>query len=268
MKYFSFLIMFTAIISGCGKEKSPKEVASNFLAHIKNMDFEKAAKLITDESKETFTKAKTDFQNSESYNTEFENSKTVTPDEILKALDFNDAFENVSGSSAIVKSNDSSNSINLEKANGAWKIVCTKKLMDEILNEPERRKAVMDSYNKLHDVYKQKAYAILRFPELATSEVKEKINQIASSGQSISDFSSFLDQQQQLDQILNRTISGLDYSLLPQDLSTTLETLANRITIVRQDFNEKVAYYNSGWGKKFEYIMPDSGSEKAPEVRF
>ena len=99
---------------------------------------------------------------------------------------------------------------------------------------------------------------------LYRDEIKAKITQIASSGQSIEGLKDFLKNQSELSILLEKNISNMDHWV---DLSE-LETFDNRIRVARADFNDAVAIYNSGWGKKFEYIMANPGSEKAPPVQF
>jgi hypothetical protein len=141
-KAIAFALSATVLFA-CNKPTDPKQVSIEFIEHLNARQFDQAASLATEGSRQ----AVVDLKN---------NPSAAAPAvEDKAAVDTMFATESlqpyISGNKAIVK--NSLLSLNLEKVDGDWQVVASKDLVDNIVHRTERIASVKTSWEALKKEY-------------------------------------------------------------------------------------------------------------------
>lgn len=268
MKHLTVYILATLFLFGCSGTNSPKSTVANFISTLKMLDFENAQAFVTDETKTAFTEAKLKFQNSSIFQDELTKSKSLNESDIVKKYGLDQLIETVTDKNAVVFSKDSTSKIKLEKVGGSWKIICTKDIVEGILFENRNFEVAMEAYKSLYEQYERRTDLILNI--ISTTQnadvnaIRQKIKEIESIGNDISNVSTYGSKQNELTNLISNILSTNNPST---DLSIQLEGIENRITLARRNFNDAVVENNSGFGQKINYF-PANANVNAVEIKF
>ena len=253
---------------GCSNGDTPKETVLNFIIAVKKMDFENAQKLVTDETVAIFSSEKLRFQNSSSFSEKMIQNKSLNDKDIIKEFGIDSFFESIVGKNAVVFEGDSSNKIQLEQVDGAWRILCSKKLFNSILYREDYEYDVVLAYQTLQSDYKRKGSLVRELTDYKSNVTSVKLNnklkEIDELGSDISNVLIYNEKQIELAELLSVYLKTVDVKM---DLVVQLEGTENRIRVGRRNFNEAAINYNKGFGKKVD-LLPTKDDFKDIQIQF
>ena len=161
-----------SVLFACTKPTDPKEVSIQFIEHLNAHQFDQAASLATEGTRQSVANLKNEVSST---------APTVEDKSAVDALFATGTLQPyISGNKAIVKNNLLS--LNLEKVDGDWQVVASKDVVDNIVHRTERIAGVKSSWEALKKEYDNR-----------TVLLREYINYVKSSGRDMPEVRSLED---------------------------------------------------------------------------
>jgi hypothetical protein len=139
----SFFALLAIVFMACSKPSDPRDVSIAFIEHLNAHQFDKAAVLATEGTRQAVTDLKNEQPATEPGAGDKESLSGIFDLEALQPY--------VNGNKAIVKNNFVT--LNLEKVDGDWQVVASKESVDNILHRTDRIASAKASWETLKKEY-------------------------------------------------------------------------------------------------------------------
>ena len=289
MKKLLLLFIIIIINTSCSLIDSPKDIVKNFIVSLYKLDFEKAQSFVSDETKKDFNEVKSSLQTSNIFKQIMNSNSALTEEDINKRFSFKNMNENNIGNNSIVELRNIQ--FNLEKNNGKWKIVFTRKIFNIVFFEPyysgniiELFKFVQSDYQRRADLIPNLLMTLNVESNFEKSVITDVVNSRTSAAQikiDPNDLTSgmllqFKDAQEKLSQSLERLLlvsenyPNLNSNEAFKNLKIQLESSENRVKVSISNYNLAVKDYNMMFDKKYEFLSQNisTKNENVPTIKF